>query len=315
MARRTLGPATMQVADAVRRALTAHVDPSRPLLVGCSGGADSLALVAGVVEAVRRDPRPARVLVVDHGLQPGSSDVADRAAARCRDLGLAADVTTVVVDGPGGPEAAARRARHDALTAEATHDGAVVLLGHTLDDQAEQVLLGLARGSGPRSLAGMALLRGDVLRPLLGLRRSTTGACCAELGLEPWEDPTNADPALTRSRVRHRVLPVLEAELGPGVAEALARTAELCRADADALDQQADALPTGERLDCAALAPLTDAVRRRVLRRWLVTRGSDQPAHTHVLAVDALVTGWRGQGPVHVPGVTVRRVDGRLTTG
>nr|WP_231747866.1 tRNA lysidine(34) synthetase TilS [Auraticoccus cholistanensis] len=283
-------------------------------MVACSGGADSLALAAGVAEAVRQQPRPARVLVVDHGLQPGSAEAAADAVGRCRGLGLPGTVVRVRVEGPGGPEASARDARHRALLAEAGVDDAVVLLGHTLDDQAEQVLLGLARGSGPRSLAGMAVRRGPLLRPLLGLRRADTEACCRELGLQPWQDPTNADPALTRARVRHRVLPLLEAELGPGLAEALARTADLCRRDAEALDELAGRHRTEAEPLCADLLPLPPAVRHRVLRRWLLERGARQPGHDHVLAVDALLTSWRGQGPIDVPGVRVRRRDGRLTT-
>jgi tRNA(Ile)-lysidine synthetase-like protein len=184
----------------------------------------------------------AGAVVVDHRVQAGSAAVAARAGAACEGLGLdPVLVRAVHVGGAGGPEAAARRARYAALEAAARETGAAaVLLGHTLDDQAETVLLGLARGSGPRSLAGMAPVRGPFRRPLLGLRRADTLAACAALGLEPWHDPTNdADGGPLRSRVRGVVLPLLERELGPGVAEALARTAAQLRADSDALDAQA----------------------------------------------------------------------------
>ncbi len=121
---------------------------------------------------------------------------------------------------------------------------AAVMLGHTMDDQAETVLLGLARGSGARSLAGMQDASGRYLRPLLGLRRWQTGAACSALGLEPWADPQNCDPAYARTRVRQQVLPMMEELLGPGITEALARTADRLRADADALDALADEAAT-----------------------------------------------------------------------
>jgi len=221
----------------------ADVPEGATVLVACSGGPDSLALAAATAFVAGRRGRArwrAGAVVVDHGLQPGSADVAGRAAAACRELGLdPVEVARVEVAGPGGPESAARDARYAALDAAARRlDAAAVLLGHTRDDQAEGVLLGIARGSGARSLAGMAPARGVLRRPLLGLTRAQTVDACAALGLEPWHDPTNAggagDPL--RSRVRAHVLPVLERELGPGVAAALARTAELLREDADALD-------------------------------------------------------------------------------
>lgn len=314
-------PAVAAVRAAVRREV-ADLPAGRLVVVGCSGGADSLALAAATAFTAPRAGLVARAVVVDHGLQPGSAEVAARAAATCRSLGLAADVVRVRVSPDGeGTEAAARAARLAALEEQAA--GGVVLLGHTRDDQAEQVLLGLARGAGTRSLAGMPRRRGPFRRPLLGLPRATTERACRVLGLHWWADPANADPAYTRSRVRHRVLPVLEAELGPGVAEALARSAEALRADADALDDlaaraAADVRTDDGDLDAASLAALPAAVRTRVLRTWLLDLGAPAGSLTreHVLAVDALVTGWHGQGPLHLPGrVVVRRVCGRLTPG
>ncbi|MFC5997453.1 tRNA lysidine(34) synthetase TilS [Quadrisphaera sp. GCM10027208] len=314
-------PAVAAVRAAVRREV-ADLPAGRLVVVGCSGGADSFALAAATAFTAPRAGLVARAVVVDHGLQPGSAEVAARAAATCRSLGLAADVVRVRVSPDGeGTEAAARAARLAALEEQAP--GGVVLLGHTRDDQAEQVLLGLARGAGTRSLAGMPRRRGPFRRPLLGLPRATTEQACRALGLHWWADPANADPAYTRSRVRHRVLPVLEAELGPGVAEALARSAEALRADADALDDlaaraAADVRTDDGDLDAALLAALPAAVRTRVLRTWLLDLGAPAGSLTreHVLAVDALVTGWHGQGPLHLPGrVVVRRVCGRLTPG
>jgi tRNA(Ile)-lysidine synthase len=250
MARRALGPDALQVVQAVAQLA------DRPLLVACSGGPDSLALAAAAAEVGRRRAAPVRAVVVDHGLQADSSQVAAAVVGQLSRLPVAAEVVTVTVESSSlGLEAAARRARYAALEATAA-DEELILLGHTLDDQAETVLLGLARGSGPRSLAGMPAARGAFRRPLLGLRRSVTVAACAQWGLTPWSDPHNADERFARVRVRSKVLPVLEAELGPGIAEALARSAELVRADADYFDALAAAheeLVAGERLDCAAL--------------------------------------------------------------
>nr|WP_175637352.1 tRNA lysidine(34) synthetase TilS [Sinomonas mesophila] len=245
-ARRRLHPAVGRARKAVTAALAEAGWPPR-VLVACSGGPDSLALAAAVAHFARRGaagghPLEAGAVVVDHGLQRGSGEVASTTAGVLAELGLApVRVVAVEVQRTGeGPEAAARAARHAALEAEAAAWGAgAVLLGHTLDDQAEQVLLGLARGSGPRSLAGMRRVRGLLVRPFLGLRREDTLDVCAAEGLDPWFDPTNEDPAFMRSRVRVGVMPFLEAELGPGVAEGLARTATLLAADADCLDAQA----------------------------------------------------------------------------
>jgi tRNA(Ile)-lysidine synthase len=329
-------PAVAATRSAVRAALAALLtDPAADgaagpvlVLVACSGGPDSLALAAATASEASRSRGRVRAgaVVVDHDLQAGSGAVAAGAATACRGLGLdPVEVVRVRVGADGtGPEAAARTARYAALDAAAARHGAVaVLLGHTLDDQAEQVLLGLARGSGARSLAGMPASRGVYRRPLLGLARATVRAGLDGLGLPAHEDPANADPSTARARVRHRVLPVLEAELGPGVAAALARTADLLREDADALDAEveraADVLgPPGAPVDVRALAARPDAVRRRVLRAALVAAGCPAGSLTraHVLAVDALVTAWRGQGPVALPGgVEAWRSSGMLATG
>ncbi|HYP44832.1 MAG TPA: tRNA lysidine(34) synthetase TilS [Propionibacteriaceae bacterium] len=313
MARRARGPATSAVVRAVQTSL-APQDTS--LLVACSGGPDSLALAAAAVSVGRQHGLPVAAVVVDHGLQPGSQQVADRARRQLGELGCAdVAVVAVAVDlGLGsGPEAAARQARYAALDTEAAPRAATVLLGHTQDDQAETVLLGLARGSGTRSLAGMAARSGRYLRPLLSLARAATEQACQELGLQPWRDPHNVDEHLSRVRVRQRVLPVLEAELGPGIAEALARTAALARADADLLDAlAADALPVTDTLDCAELGRLPDALRTRVLRRWLADRGGGAVTYGHVRDVDQLVVDWHGQRGFDLAGVRVVRRAGRL---
>ena len=296
--------ATAAVRVAVRRAL-AGVDG--PVAAAVSGGADSVALAAALAFE-----RPGSLaLVVDHGLQDGSAGVAAAAAAHCAALGLEAHVLPAPPAPPaGGPEAAARAARYAALDAAvAAHGLAAVLLGHTRDDQAESVLLGLARGAGARSLAGMAD-RPPYLRPLLGVDRATARQACTEAGLTPWEDPHNADPSYARVRVRERVLPVLEAELGPGVAAALARTADQLREDADALDAL-----TPLTDDVAALAALPAALRSRALKRWAEQQCGAAVTARHVQALRALVDDWRGQGPVALPGgARVERRGGRLAS-
>ncbi len=234
------------------------------------------------------------------------------------------ETLTVEVGRDGGPEAAARDARYAALDAAAErHGAAAVLLGHTRDDQAETVLLGLARGSGTRSLSGMAVTSGTdgrYRRPFLDVDRQTARKACLMQSLPVWDDPHNNDPAYTRSRLRHEGLPALEKALGKGVVEALARTAQLSRDDADALDAwaadaEAAVFDDAGTMDVAALYALPPAVRRRVLRRAVIAAGS--PAGSlfarHIEEVDRLITAWRGQGAINLPGrVGVRRQGGRL---
>ncbi|WP_345155676.1 tRNA lysidine(34) synthetase TilS [Micromonospora maritima] len=312
---------------AVRRLLTDLPGPG-PVLVACSGGPDSLALAAATAFVASRLGRPAGLVTVDHGLQPGSAERADAVAAWARTAGLdPVEVVRVRVDGrPGGPEAAARDARYEALVeASRRHRAAGVLLGHTRDDQAETVLLALARGAGPRGLSGMPERRDldgvPLLRPLLDVARDETRSACAALGLDPWTDPHNTDPAYARARVRAEALPALVDALGPGVVANLARTARLLAADTAALDALADAALVdvragGDGLSVDGLAALPAAVRTRVLHAWARELGAAPAAlsHRHVAALDALVTGWRGQGPVHLPGGRlVHRRAGRLT--
>ncbi len=251
-------------------------------------------------------------------LQPGSAEIARTAADLLMDLGLNdARVLPVQVTGPGGTEAAARRARYTALRAALPAPDALVLLGHTRDDQAETVLLGLGRGSGPRSIAGMRPLDPPWGRPLLGVSRVTTVAACARLGLRPWSDPHNADPRFTRVRLRAEVLPLLEDVLAGGVADALARTAAQLREDNDALDALADAALADagkdDELEVSTLREVPAAVRRRALRAWLLAGGVRELTDTQLRAADDLVGRWRGQGGVWLPGgLVVRRAHGRL---
>jgi tRNA(Ile)-lysidine synthase len=306
------------VRSAVRTLLASVRDQlvSDRIAVAVSGGADSLALAAAARYVAPKLNLRVHGLIVDHGLQPGSAQVAATAADTLTGLGLSdVRVLPVVVDGPGGVEAAARRARYAALRAALPAPDALVLLGHTLDDQAETVLLGLGRGSGPRSIAGMRPLDPPWARPLLGVTRATTVAACARLGITPWTDPHNADPRFTRVRLRTEVLPLLEDVLSGGVAEALARTAAQLREDTDALDVWAATVleRTGPEPAVADLVGLPAAVRRRVLRGWLLSGGVPELTDAHLRAADDLVGRWHGQGGVWLPGgLVVRRAHGRL---
>jgi tRNA(Ile)-lysidine synthase len=349
------GAAVAEVRNAVRASLS-DLAAGDLVLVACSGGADSLALAAAAGFVGPRLGLRVGGVTVDHRLQSGSAEraagLASLLARLCLDPVLSLAVTVPPASAAAGPEAAARTARYAALDAAAEeHGAAAVLLGHTLDDQAETVLLGLARGSGGRSLAGMPVRRGRYRRPLLAVRRAATGAACAELGLEPWQDPHNQDFRFARARVRHQALPALEAALGPGVAEALARTAGQLRADAECLEELAFAesgklrdafstsggdggvaspqggsggmgppgregasrVPAG--LDVPWLRDLPAAIRTRVLRDAAIMAGCPPGSLTagHIGRVAELVTGWRGQRWVDLPGgVRARRQAGKV---
>ncbi len=319
-------PSVAAIRVAVRRALTG-LRRGRLVLVACSGGADSLALAAATCFVAPRLGLAAGLVTVDHDLQAGSAQRAGAIAKWAAQVGFvpAERVTVQVAGRPGGPEAAAREARYQALVdLAARYDAAAVLLGHTRDDQAETVLLALARGAGPRGLAGMPARRElagvTLLRPLLDIGRAQTHAACAALALTPWADPHNVDPAYARARVRNEVLPVLVGALGPAVVANLARTAGMIAADNTALDELAHAGLTAARtaegvLAVSMLLGLPAAVRTRVLHRWARELGAAGSAlsHRHVAALDALVTAWRGQGAVHLPGaILVTRRDNML---
>jgi tRNA(Ile)-lysidine synthase len=311
-----LTPAIADVRRAVREALVATGEDEL-VLVGLSGGPDSLALAAATAFEAPRAGIRAGAVIIDHGLQDASAEVAATAAAQATALGLdPVVVRRVEVGADGGPEAAARAARYAAMDAVAEETEATgILLGHTLDDQAETVLLGLARGSGATSLHGMSAQSGTYLRPLLETRRATTVQFCADSGLEPWHDPQNDDPAFARVRVRATVLPLLERELGPGIAEALARTAAQLREDSDALDhfaeeiaeELADIAEAGISLPVRALASNPPALRQRLIRLAVESEFHVTLSRAQTLEVARLVTDWHGQKPLDLPGVRVER--------
>ena len=323
VAQTTAVQAQLSVRRAIRDSLR-DLDPDAPVLVACSGGADSLALALGA--AAESAGRRTGAVIIDHGLQEGSAVAADDAAGLCRAFGLD-PVQVIAVEpargpGSGGPEAAARDARREALaTAAARYDARAVLLAHTRDDQAETVLLRLARGSGARALSGMRAVEGIWRRPLLDLPREVVRASLGDI--PAWSDPHNDDPRFARVRVRRDAMPSLIEALGPVVVDSLARSARLLRDDADALDAWAGR--EWERLvmpgdpinwDVEELLALPRAVRTRLLRRACLASGSPATDLTadHVDAIEALVSDWHGQGPLAMPGgVSVLRRCGRLS--
>lgn len=316
-------PAVAEIRVAVRRELAdLRTQPDALVLAACSGGADSLALAVALAFVAPRLGLRAGLITVDHGLQPGSPERARAVADWGKTQGFdPVEVATVRVSGDGGPEAAARSARYAALDEAASRLGAAaVLLGHTRDDQAETVLLALARGGGLRGIAGMPARRRVYRRPLLQVSRATTAAACADLALDVWQDPHNTDPAYARARAR-TVMPVLEQAFGPGLVGNLARAARLAAADAEVLDglaeqALAEVAAADGSLDALRLAEYPDALRTRALHRWALALGCSGSALSarHIDALDALVVDWSGQGPAHLPGGRqARRVAGRLT--
>lgn len=321
-----LGAGSIKATGRSRTAFTADAADLPLLLVACSGGPDSLALAAIAAHFARRGDLRVGAIIVDHDLQEDSAAVAAQTAQTLTELGLHPVITEKVQVSVGnmGPEMAARTARYTAFTKAVEATGArAVLLGHTLDDQAETVLLGLSRGSGTRSLAGMPPVRieGDVtyLRPFLGLRRTDMLDICDAETLTPWIDPTNTDQSLMRARIRHSVLPYLEEHLGGDVARSLARTASVAGPDAEYLDEQAQAayeqalLPAGtavrgiERedavlLDRAQVAALHPALRLRVLATACKTAGGENPGFERLQALDSFTAEYAVAGPVQMPG-------------
>ncbi len=299
----------------------ARLEAGDNILVAVSGGADSLALAAAIVKESKEFAITPIAVTIDHQLQSESGLQAEKVEKQLREMGYGKVICKkVVVSTESGLEAGARDARYEALTTCAAQEKATkVFLGHTRDDQAETVLLGLARGSGTRSLSGMAVENGIYIRPLLHINREETVAACKELGIESWNDPHNGNTEFSRVKVRREVLPIMEEKLGPGIAAALSRSASILRDDADALDEIAQ-IEISESdltsLDCDHLSTLSRAIRSRVLRAAIYAAGAPSGSITadHLAGVEALVTSWRGQGVLSLPGgVKVERISGRLS--
>jgi tRNA(Ile)-lysidine synthase len=286
------------------------------ILLGVSGGADSLALAFTTQIEAKKLAIRTIAIVVDHQIQTGSADIAKKVCEILNSGKIESQIVKVKVEVTDGVEASARRARYEAFEKIAKDMNASALfLGHTKDDQAETVLLGLARGSGARSLSGMATRNGIYVRPFLRNSRAETLKACKELGLEPWNDPHNEDLSFLRVRARKKVLPIMESELGPGIADALVRSAQLLRDDADTLDYLANQFWSEDKsLEIAALEKLPKAIRSRVLRLALAEKGALQLSAEQIGQVEALISNWKGQGEVSLPaGVKVSRISGRLT--
>lgn len=313
-------PATVAIRSAVRECLSS-CSAGDTVLVAVSGGADSLALAAALVPEAKNLLLNLLGVTIDHQLQKISGEQATKVMTQLSELGIPeVEIIKVDVELVDGLEASARRARYAALDDVAEkYNAKLVFLGHTLNDQAESVLLGLARGSGARSLSGMARCTGKYCRPLLEITRLETLAACAENNLIPWVDPHNSDSSFARVRVRTDALPKLEESIGPGITEALARSADLLRDDADALDDWTNRVAADldlADLEITTLADLPKAVRTRLLRQAIYAAGA--PAGSinadHVAAVEAFVTSWHGQGACSLPGgVKVSRISGRLS--
>lgn len=309
-----------QIRLAVRSELE-DISAGDSVLVAASGGADSSALAAALLLECKSKSIKVIALIIDHGLQKNSADVTHETKRTLTKIGYEnIEIRRVTVEITDGLEASARRARYQALSDVAnSHNAVAVFLGHTKDDQAETVLLGLSRGSGSRSLSGMAARVDRYRRPLLSITRAQTEAACEEAGIKFWQDPHNQSMEFTRVRVREVVLPTMEREIGPGISDALARSAKLLRDDADALDHLSDEIFSKldpASLDISKLESQPRAIRTRILRRAIYLAGAPQGSLSadHVEPVEALITAWKGQGPISLPGgVTVARISGRLS--
>jgi tRNA(Ile)-lysidine synthase len=307
------------VRNAVRHWLERY-EAGDKVLVAVSGGADSLALAYALAVEAKKLAIAVIGVTVDHQLQNESAAQAERVMHQLSELEITCLIKKVTVDLKDGLEASARKARYEALEKTAKEENAVaVFLGHTKDDQAETVLLGLARGSGTRSLSGMAHHSGIYIRPLLEITRTQNEEFCNEVGLKFWVDPHNSDSQFARVRVRTEALPTLEKTIGPGISDALARSAHLLRDDADALDHWAKReeihLDLAD-LECAHLETLPRAIRTRILRAAIYAAGapSGSVSAEHVSGVEALISAWNGQGALNLPGgVKVERISGRLS--
>lgn len=320
MRRPRLTPSVADTRRLLRETLSCFVEPGDAVIVGLSGGGDSLALTAAVAFEAKKLEIRAIACIINHNLQSGSELVAEKAKQQAIDLGIEAEVMSVaVLDEGHGPEGNARKARYQALDAmREKYQAKFVLLAHNLDDQAESVLLGLTRGSGANSLSGMRERSGYYLRPYLGIDRTMLRQACQDQNLEFWDDPQNEDLDFRRVRIR-KLIAELETDIGPGIAAALARSADALQEVSDLVDALAtkllDEAASGNSLEISAVAAAPDAVRRQALHIMAKRSGAIGVSRQQVLAIDSLITNWHGQISVSLAGITVGRVGNRLTFG
>ena len=315
-----LTPAIANARRAIRECFDApELEGAKRVLLAVSGGADSLALALAANFELPKLGIALAAVIVNHNLQPGSGEIAEQAATRLRKLGIT-DVTVVSVqveDSGQGPESAARDARYQALETERLALGAdYILTGHTLDDQAETVLLGLTRGSGLKSIAGMQSVAGNLVRPFLGISKAELIQSLEDAGIDYWEDPHNTETRFTRVRIRN-LMQQLEAELGPGLSTALARTAELAQESEEFLALSATALIQSARVDgnsyaVEVLAQAHPALRRKALQMIASALVPGGVSRVQVLGLDELICNWHGQKPTHLSGITVERVRDQI---
>ncbi len=294
------------------------------VLVGCSGGADSLALAWTTLVVGKRLELKTGVIIVDHQLFPESNSVALNAKKQCEDLGIEEVIIKKVnvEQNHEGLEAAARIARYEAFENVLQETNAqVILLAHTQDDQAETVLMRLTRGSGAKSLSGMAQVSGKYLRPFLHLRKKLVHDSLDLIGLKAWQDPANTDHQFLRVKVRHELMPKIVEVLGESAISSLDKTSQLLRLDNQALEDLAQQFFESQKdvktngLEISELEKLPEAIRTRVLRICAIASGVHPGPFSfeHIEAIDALVKNWRGQGNVDLPGfIQATRVNGSL---
>lgn len=320
--RKRLTTAQGEIRHEIRKALAEHTKPGQKLLVAVSGGADSMALASATLFEAKKLGLAVATVTVDHGLQPKSASVATQTQQKLLALGYEhALIKKVNVGKTGGPEAAARKARYQALEQvrlETKSDW--IVLGHTSDDQAETVLLGLARGSGARSLSGMSEVTGKLLRPLLSVSRKVTVQFCKDEQIRVWNDPQNKSLKFLRVRVRSKIIPFLEKQLGPGISWNLIRSSDQLRQDDNYLSavalkefkKLAKTTSSSVSIEVAKLEKLPEAILHRVLKESIDFFQLDS-SRKHVLAVADLISNWHGQKPLSLPGIRVLRKDKTIT--
>ena len=304
--------------------LLKEFDAGDYVLVGCSGGADSLALVWTTLVVGKRLELKVGAIIVDHQLIPESNDVALNAKKQCEELGIQEVIIKKVnvEHNHEGLEAAARIARYEAFENVLHETNAqAILLAHTQDDQAETVLMRLTRGSGAKSLSGMAQVSGKYLRPFLHLRKKLVHDSLDLIGLKAWQDPANTDNQFLRVKVRHELMPKIVEVLGESAISSLDKTSQLLRLDNQALEELAQQFFESQKdvktkgLEISELEKLPEAIRTRVLRIFAIASGVHPGPFSfeHIEAIDALVKNWHGQGNVDLPGfIQATRVDGSL---